>query len=332
MGRKLRPTSYEVVDKACITSVTKRFPADACYIPMPGTIGTRQVGEDVFRAGTATNGSLRGLLLGSHPEPCRSLKLYGAVLPSTAAFQAQIYRSLPETERAGAIVDRISKAIALGLLKVGERLPPETTLAEMFGVAPSTLREALADLRDQGIVTTRRGRSGGTFIVKHPFTPAEAINKWFRETSIAEIRDAGDEHAAIAAAAVRLACERAEAHEISRLLDLARTLALADKPELRARADSRFHIELAVLAQSPRLMNAEIRLQAEIVQPLWAPAPLTPNAERVAAEHAALAHAITNQAHEEAQRLMLEHIRHDVHHLVDAKLSLGYPTSQQERP
>ncbi len=252
-------------------------------------------------------------------------------MASNTAFQAQVYRSLPETERSEAIVNRISKAIALGLLKVGERLPPETALSEMFGVAPSTLREALADLRDQGIVTTRRGRHGGTFIVKQPFTSADVIKKWFQETSIAEIRDVGDEHAAIAAATVRLACERAEAHEVSRLIELATAPVMSDKPELRARADSRFHIELAVLAQSPRLMNAEIRLQAETVQALWAPVPLARDPERVAAGHLALARAIANNAPEDAQRLVLEHIRQDVHHLVDAKLSLGYPAYQQER-
>lgn len=253
-------------------------------------------------------------------------------MAANTAFQAQVYRSLPETERSEAIVNRISKAIALGLLKVGERLPPETALSEMFGVAPSTLREALADLRDQGIVTTRRGRNGGTFIVKQPFTSADVLRKWFQETSIAEIRDLGDEHAAIAAATVRLACERAEPHEVSRLLELATALVMSDKPELRARADSRFHIELAVLAQSPRLMNAEIRLQAETVQALWTPEPLARDPERVAAEHLALARAIANDAPVDAQRLVLEHIRHDIHHLVDAKLSLGYPTYQQERP
>lgn len=251
-------------------------------------------------------------------------------MASTAAFQAQIYRSLPETERSEAIVDRISKAISLGLLKVGERLPPETTLSEMFGVAPSTLREALADLREQGIVSTRRGRNGGTFVVRQPFTSAEAMKKWFQETSIAEIRDLGDEHAAIAAATVRLACERAEPHEVSRLQEHARALVMSEKPELRARADSRFHIELAVLAQSPRLMNAEIRLQAETVQALWAGVSLARDPEQVAAEHLALARAIADDAPEDAQRLVLEHIRHDVHHLVDAKLSLGYPTDQQE--
>lgn len=268
-------------------------------------------------------------LVRSRPE-LLSLVPWSAPLASTTAFQAEIYRSLPETERSEAIVDRISKAIALGLLKVGERLPPETTLSEMFGVAPSTLREALAELRDQQIVSTRRGRNGGTFVVKQPYTSADAIKKWFRETSIAEIRDLGDEHAAIAVATVRLACERAESHEVGRLPELARALVMSEKPELRARADSRFHIELAVLAQSPRLMNAEIRLQAETVQALWAGVSLIRDPEKVAAEHLALARAIADDVPEEAQRLILEHIRHDVHHLVDAKLSLGYPTSQQE--
>jgi len=252
-------------------------------------------------------------------------------LASNTAFQAQVYRSLPETERSEAIVDRISKAISLGLLKVGERLPRETVLSEMFGVAPSTLREALSDLREQGIVATRRGRSGGTFIVKQPFTSDEVIRKWFQDTSITEIRDVGDEHAAIAAATVRLACERAEPHETNRLLELARGVVMTDKPELQARADSRFHIELAVLAQSPRLTNAEIRLQSETVQALWSTVSLTRDPEQVAAEHLALARAIANDATEDAQRLVLEHIRHDVHHLVDAKLALGYPMYQQER-
>ncbi|MHA7191536.1 FadR/GntR family transcriptional regulator [Arthrobacter sp. MDT2-16] len=250
----------------------------------------------------------------------------------TTAFQAHVYRSLPETERSDAIVNRISKAISLGLLKVGERLPSETALSEMFGVAPSTLREALSDLRQQGIVATRRGRSGGTFIVKQPFMSPDATRRWLQETSIAELRDLGDEHAAIAAATVRLACERAESHEVGRLLDLARALVMSDKSEARAHADSRFHIELAVLAQSPRLTNAEIRLQAETVQALWAPLSSTRDPERVAAEHLAVARAIADDAPEEAQRLVLQHIRHDIHHLVDAKLSLGYPTNQEERP
>ncbi|WP_426939041.1 FadR/GntR family transcriptional regulator [Pseudarthrobacter sp. S3] len=227
-------------------------------------------------------------------------------------------------------MDRITKAIALGLLKVGERLPPEAALSDMFGVGGATLREALAELREQGVVETRRGRSGGTFVVNQPQTQADTIREWFLLTSISEIRDIGDEHSAIAAATVRLACVRAEAHDVDRLQELARALVLATTPEVRASADSRFHIELAVSAQSPRLANAEIRLQEETVQQLWTPLAVAFDPETATAEHMQLVRAVAQDQPEEAQKLVLEHIRRNIFHLIDKKLTLGYAQSNQD--
>jgi DNA-binding FadR family transcriptional regulator len=251
-------------------------------------------------------------------------------LASPTPFESQIYRSLPEIERADAIVDRISTAISLGLLKVGERLPPEAALSEMFGVGGATLREALGELRERGIVETRRGRSGGSFVVRQPQSQTDAIRDWFLSTSISEIRDLGDEHSAIAATTIRLACERAEAHDFERLQELARALVLARTPEVRASADSRFHIELAVSAQSPRLANAEIRLQEESVQQLWAPLGVTLDPETATAEHLELVRAVAQDQPERAQKLALEHIRRNIFHLIDTKLTLGYSQSIQE--
>ena len=246
------------------------------------------------------------------------------------SFEPQIFRPLPEIERSDAIVDRITKAIALGLLKVGARLPPEAALSEMFGVGGATLREALGELRERGIVETRRGRSGGTFVVNQPRSQPTTIRGWFLSTSISEIRDIGDEHSAIAATTVRLACERAEAHDFDRLQDLARALILATTPEGRAPADSRFHIELAVSAQSPRLTNAEIRLQEETVQQLWTPFPVAFDPESATAEHLELVRAVAQDEPAKAQNLVLEHIRRNIFHLIDAKLTLGYNQSVQE--
>lgn len=70
---------------------------------------------------------------------------------------------------AHAIADRIASSISLGMLSVGERLPPEVDLAGQLGVAVATLRKGLALLRERELVVTHRGRSGGTFVVKAPF-------------------------------------------------------------------------------------------------------------------------------------------------------------------
>ncbi|MDJ0315491.1 GntR family transcriptional regulator [Arthrobacter sp. H35-D1] len=243
------------------------------------------------------------------------------------SFEPQIYRPLPEIERADAIVDRITKAIALGLLEVGQRLPPEAALSEMFGVGGATLREALGELRNQGVVETRRGRSGGTFVVNQPQTQADTIRDWFLSTSISEIRDIGDEHSAISAMTVRLACERAETHDFDRLRELARALVLATTPEERSPADSRFHIELAVSAQSPRLADAEIRLQNETVQQLWTPLDLAFDPESATAEHLEIVRAVSQDQPAKAQKLVIEHIRRSIFHLIDVKLTLGYAQS-----
>ncbi|MCF3139506.1 GntR family transcriptional regulator [Paenarthrobacter sp. AR 02] len=244
-------------------------------------------------------------------------------------FESQIYRPLPEIERAEAIVDRISTAVALGLLNVGERLPAETALSEKFGVGGTTLREALTELRIRGTVETRRGRSGGSFVAGYPLYPADEMQAWFLSTSIPEIRDIGEEHIAISTAVVRLACERAEPQDFKRLHMLAGVLDGAASPEVRAAADSRFHIQLAVAARSPRLASAEIRLQQETVQQLWTPLGVQVDTATAAAEHLGLARAIARDQPGTAEALVQEHIRRNVFHLIDTKLTLEYAQSQQ---
>ncbi|GAA3700715.1 FCD domain-containing protein [Arthrobacter ginkgonis] len=245
-------------------------------------------------------------------------------MASLPALQSQIYRTLPALERADTIAQRISTAISLGMLREGERLPTESELSEMFGVAGATLRDALASLRERGVVETRRGRNGGTFVVKAPTAARDLMRRYLAETSLAELRDLGDEHASIAAATVRLACDRADPKELDRLEQLARAQARADTPEAQARADSRFHIELAVAAQSPRLMAAEIRLQGEISQVLWTPLAGEYSTEAAASEHLEMVEAIRRDDPAAAQRLALEHIRRNIYHLIDTKLTLSY--------
>ena len=56
-----------------------------------------------------------------------------------------------------AVTRQIEKLILQGILRPGERLPAERDLAEKFGVSRPSLREAIAELQDKGLLTTRAG-------------------------------------------------------------------------------------------------------------------------------------------------------------------------------
>lgn len=60
------------------------------------------------------------------------------------------------------IVQQLEKRILDGVLKPGDRLPPERQLAEEFGVSRPSLREAIQQLASRGLLSSRQG--GGTWV------------------------------------------------------------------------------------------------------------------------------------------------------------------------
>ena len=55
------------------------------------------------------------------------------------------------------VADEVRSAVDAGAYPPGSRLPSESELAERFGVARGTVRQALAMLASEGMVSTRRG-------------------------------------------------------------------------------------------------------------------------------------------------------------------------------
>ncbi len=62
------------------------------------------------------------------------------------------------------VADQLRELILEGRISVGERLPTESELTEMFGASRSTVREALRILSSQYLIVTARGAGGGTFV------------------------------------------------------------------------------------------------------------------------------------------------------------------------
>jgi GntR family transcriptional repressor for pyruvate dehydrogenase complex len=91
------------------------------------------------------------------------------------------------------LAEELRDRILSGELAEGERLPVEEDLTAQFGVARTTLREALRVLESQGLITIRRGRGGGP-VVTHPdlepISTALAISLQLQGTSVSDLDDA----------------------------------------------------------------------------------------------------------------------------------------------
>ncbi|MFG2208214.1 FadR/GntR family transcriptional regulator [Streptomyces sp. NPDC048638] len=159
------------------------------------------------------------------------------------------------------VAEALRQRIALGGFGPGDRLPPERELAAAFGVGRNTVRQALRELADEGLVVTTLGRSGGTRVA--PARPGGDSARVAVTAGIrASLRDYMEYRLAIEPFAARLAAERgagAVRRELVAMLD-------TEVDDLGAyhRADTRFHLGLAAAGGNDVLSEAVTRARAEM--------------------------------------------------------------------
>lgn len=207
-----------------------------------------------------------------------------------------------------ACVEQLATTIRLGVYPRGTTLPPERELATRLNVSRSTLREAMAALRQAGLVETRRGRGGGTVVTLKPRTPsARAASRlsaaqrrdWLDALEFRRIVEPG---AAQLAAAQRLG-EGGRAQLEAALADVSS----ARKPAQHRQADSRFHLTIATLTESPRVIEAVTSVQGTLHEMLLAIPVLEANIGHSDRQHAALVRAVLSGNQDRARRVMTEH-------------------------
>ncbi|MFJ7154047.1 FadR/GntR family transcriptional regulator [Streptomyces sp. NPDC101118] len=221
-----------------------------------------------------------------------------------------VFTPVDTLARVDAVIRRLGDAIELGLLADGEQLPGETDLATQLGVSTVTLREALVALRQQGLVTTRRGRGGGSFVTVPEGPPAARLTARLTAWSPEELRDLADHWAAIAGAAARLAAGRTEPDDLAPLRRSAEELAGTADPAARSRLHGRFHVELAAAAQSARLTREMVGFQTQVGALLCLALAEEAHCQRVLGRLRALLAALA-EGDAEAARALAEHCVQD---------------------
>lgn len=244
---------------------------------------------------------------------------------STLARSA-VFAPLQSGGRVDAVVQRLTDSIVLGMLDDGEQLPAQQDLAADLGVSLVTLREALAQLQQRGLVETRRGQGGGSFIRHNVSASAAAARRRLYRMSSHDLVDLTDMQRAVSGQASRLAATRGTPDFVARLGSHLDHFDTADSVDARMRIDGRFLIEVAAASQSVRLTRAEMRLQAEANELRWlAPGdddPLALDAREVVATHRRLVAAIDAADGVAAQAIAEERIDADLQRLVALHMRL----------
>lgn len=200
-------------------------------------------------------------------------------------------------------LEQVLQIVRLGLVPDGERLPAERELADRLGISRATLREVLRVLTEQGLVVSRRGRYGGTFVTQPGHSPHRAPPR--REAE--DVQDALRFREVLETGAAELCAGRGlsapEAERLRGALDATRDAALADY----RRQDTLFHLTLAELAGSPSLTSQYAAVRATLNELLGRIPLLVRNLEHAQQQHIALVEAVLAGDGELARQVAREH-------------------------
>lgn len=204
-------------------------------------------------------------------------------------------------------MERLATAIRLGVYAYGSTLPPERELAAAMGVSRATLREAIAGLRAAGMVSTTRGRGGGSVVSSPPATPG-AAGPGVPPARRDELMDVLVFRRVVEPGACQVVAGRSLAGTDRRLLQGAlHDVETAEGGAAHRQADSRLHLALAALTGSPRLVEAVTTVQAGLHEMLIAIPVLPVNIEHSSAQHSAIVAAVLEGNGVRAAREMERH-------------------------
>lgn len=156
-----------------------------------------------------------------------------------------------------AIIGQVKGAIMRGAIRVGDQLPPEREMVEIFNVSRSSVREALKALEVQGIVESQQG--GGYFVVNEiPEKIQDTLSLFFMLQGCS-LQDLINLRLTLEMGSIRIVIDRCTDEEIRTLGTHIEQYVASGTAEVRQQHDLDFHVGLVKLSRNPLyqyLLNA----------------------------------------------------------------------------
>ena len=226
---------------------------------------------------------------------------------------SKVFKSLKKPLLSEEVVGQLKESIAGGIFRPGDKLPTEQELVEQLQVSRATVRNALRDLQNLGLIFVRRGIHAGAYVSEpssHPITESFKNLIQMGKVDFAHLID------------TRLYLEPAVAYnaaiyrtteDITRLqepLDRAEILLKTSLKEARL-ATASFHFEVALVVRNPI-----IAFLTESITQVFAAALIEitekklqrKRIEKITSEHRSILEAIVKRKPEEAFDRAREHL------------------------
>lgn len=209
--------------------------------------------------------------------------------------------------KAQTIAGRLTTAIAVRAFSpvTGS---PERTLAEMLGVSRVTVREAIRIVTELGLLTSIRGRDGGTFVTEADWTrTARSVARQTLELELPALREFCDYRCLVEATIARTAAERCTEVDATRLLARLAEFEVATDLTVARDVDRRLHSEIAMIARNERLAVLSVELSAEATLGFGSEPYPAEFLDRARREHHDLVHAVVEGDEQGAYDLARSH-------------------------
>ncbi|MEP4196580.1 MAG: FCD domain-containing protein [Aliishimia sp.] len=155
------------------------------------------------------------------------------------------FRPVTTAKLSDAVVRQIENLILRGILRPGERLPAERDLADQFGVSRPSLREALSDLQNTGLLSAKPG--AGVFVADvlgSAFSPALRDLMSRHETAAFDYLAFRRDMEGIAAMRAARVGSDTDLRVVQTVFDKMEAAQKAHRPEEEAQLDAQFHLAI----------------------------------------------------------------------------------------
>ena len=148
------------------------------------------------------------------------------------------------------VSDQLEKMIESGEYAVGEKIPTEIELMDIFSVSRNTLREAIHSLTSAGVLEVRQG--DGTYVLSNNRFNAN-MSKEYAQASLSDIKEARN---SLELSIVYLAAQRRTPEDLKLITEkyLNRS-GLAETSKENTLADMEFHMAIAEASHNKILFD-----------------------------------------------------------------------------